>query len=229
MPVFKDFWTFFKNPNLIEQIEIDSISHFLKLAWNSILIILIIDVVCGIFISTPLRFYNLYPSVKISEIKNLNILYIALLLPVLEELLFRLPLRSSIINIVIMAGIIFFIFLRSCFLINVLLALFCSILLVLSLYFILKKKSPFSEIVLFFFEKNFRILFYSQALLFGFLHLTNYNLDFNLFYLFPFVAISYIFIGFFWGYLRVRYSSGIYLCIVSHIVVNSLYCLLILH
>jgi membrane protease YdiL (CAAX protease family) len=98
----------------------------------------------------------------------------------------------------------------------------------LCLYFILKKKSPFSEKLLFFFEKNFRILFYGQALMFGFLHLTNYNLDFNLFYLFPFVAISYIFIGFFLGYLRVRYSSGIFLCIFSHIVVNSLFYLLIL-
>jgi hypothetical protein len=112
---------------------------------------------------------------------------------------------------------------------NIYLALCCSAILFFSLYLYTRKEFMFLDQLTFFFTNHFSILFYSQALIFGFLHLTNYIVDFRYFYLFPFFVISYICIGCFLGYLRVRYSCGIYLCIATHVVVNSIYSLILFH
>jgi len=229
MFVFKDFWTFIKNSNSVEQIDINTFPDFIKLAWKSICILLVFDFVLGIFIVTPLKFYNIYPSIKEIEFTRLRILSIALFLPLLEELIFRLPLRISINNILISLGVFFYFFIRLCFMSKRVIAISCSFIIVLGMQQLFKKKSEIFSTILRTIKNRFWVFFYVQALLFGFLHLTNYNLDFKYIYLFPLVALSYIIPGIFWGYLRVRYSSGIYLCIVSHIAVNSLYCLVIFH
>ena len=229
MFVFKDFLIFLKTPGSSEQINMNSFPNFIKLVWKSICVLLIFDVVLGLLIILPLKLYSLYPSIKELELKQVNTLYIILVLPILEELLFRLPLRISINNILASLGIFIYILIRLCFFHSRVIAIFFSLALVLGLHQIIKKESDTVNSILGILKNRFWILFYIQALLFGFLHLTNYNLDFKYLYLFPLVAFSYIIPGIFWGYLRVRYSSGIYLCIVSHITVNSIYCLLILH
>ena len=229
MFVFKDFWTFVKNSNSVEQIDVDTFPGFIKLAWKSICILLVIDIVLGIFIVTPLKFYNIYPSIKEIEFTRLRILSITLFLPLLEELTFRLPLRISTFNILASLCILLYLLIRLFILSNRVIALSCSFFIVLVLYQIICKESNMFNSILGILKNRFWVFFYFQALLFGFLHLTNYNLDFKYIYLYPLVALSYIIPGIFWGYLRVRYSSGIYLCIVSHIAVNSLYCLVIFH
>ena len=220
---FRDFIIFLKNPSPGNQFDIKSISSFLKLVWISFLIILAIDIITGIFISSPLRYFNLYPSLRSINPSPFYILKISLLLPIIEELVFRLPLQISKVNFATTLCIIIFLFLYKLGILNIYLAISLSIILFFFLYLGIKKEYNILNSLSIFFTKYFREVFYFQALIFGFLHLANYNVDFKYFYLFPLFLISYISSGCFWGYIRVRYSFGIYVCITSHIVVNSIY------
>lgn len=221
---FRDFILFLKNPSSGIQFDIKSISSFLKLVWISFLILLGIDIITGLLIITPLRYFNLLPSRQEINLNAFNILKVTLLLPILEELIFRLPLRISKINLTISFSlIIFLVFNKWCFS-NIYLALSFSVVLFLLLYIGIIEGSSFFNRLTTFFTEHFGRLFYFQAFVFGFLHLTNYTVDFRYFYLFPFFTINYIITGCLFGYLRVRFTYGIYLCIASHIVANCIYC-----
>lgn len=218
---FNDFILFLAKPYIGKQIKIRSITSFLKLVWVSILIMFAIDVFTGLTISAPLKYFNLLPSQNEILFNKYNILKISLLLPVIEELIFRLPLKISKVNLAIPLIIIIFLILYK---LNIYVAITLSISLFGFLFIWIKKESDILSIGGGLFIKYFYVFFYLQALIFGFLHLTNYRVDFKFFYLFPLFVISYIFTGCFFGYIRVRYSHGIFLCIVTHIVVNSIYC-----
>ena len=186
-----------------------------------------IDIVTGVLIVIPLRYFNLFPSLREIEFTPINVLKVSLILPIVEELIFRLPLRISKINFATSFSMIIFLFLNKGFFSNIYIRLSISILLFLIIYFGIKQEFSFLKIITYFFTNHFWSLFYFQALVFGFLHLTNYNVDFRYFYLFPFIAISYISKGCLFGYLRVRFTYGIYLCIASHIFINGIYFLIL--
>ena len=226
---FADSIIFLKNPDPNEHFKISSISTFFKLVWKMFLIILLIDLITVVIIVTPLKYFNLFPALKEISFTPINILKITLILPIIEELIFRLPLKITNINIITSISVITFIILNKWCFTKYYFAIAGSCLMFLFLYIGIRKNINFLYRSTTFLKEHFREFFYVQALLFGFLHLANYNLDFKYIYLFPLVVFGYIISGIFWGYLRVRYSSGIYLCIVSHIAVNSLYCLVIFH
>jgi len=188
---------------------------------------MVIDIIAGILIVIPLRYFNLFPSLKEFKFTPYNILKITLILPIIEELIFRLPLRISKINLATSFSLIIFLVLNKWCFSNIYLALSFSLVLFLILYIGIRGGFSFLNRLTIFFTNHFWMFFYFQAIVFGFLHLTNYRIDFRYFYLFTFFAINYIISGFFWGYLRVRFTYGIYLCIASHIVVNSIYCLIL--
>jgi len=217
----RDFISFLKNPDFGKQFEIKSISSFFKLVWKSFLILFAISIITGLGISTPLKYFNLLPPQEEINFSLFNILKISLLLPIIEELIFRLPLRISKVNIATSSSLILFLIFNK---LNIYVALSSSIVLFGFLFLRIKKESNILKRIDIFFTKYFSGFFYFQALVFGFLHLTNYRLDFKYFYLFPLFVINQIFTGCFFGYIRVRYTFGIYVCIVTHIVVNSIYC-----
>jgi hypothetical protein len=156
-------------------------------------------------------------------------LKITVISPIIEEFIFRLPLRISKINFVTSLSLILFLVLNNLCFSNIFLSLSFSLVIFLLLCAGIHKEFNFLNRLVLSFTKHFSRLFYFQALVFGFLHLSNYIVDFRYFYLFPFIVISYISKGCLFGYLRVRYTFGIYLCIASHIVANSIYCLILSH
>ena len=206
------------------QLKIGSFYSFLKLIWVSFVILFLIDIIIGLGISTPLKYFDLFPSQKVYNVTTFNILKISLLLPIVEELIFRLPLRISKVNLAIPLSIFLFLILYK---LNIYVAVSLSLILFAAMFTGINKESGILNFADNFFTKYFCVLFYFQAFIFGFLHLTNYNLEYNYFYLFPFFIISFIIKGSFFGYLRIRYNFGIYLCIVSHIIVNSIYSLVL--
>jgi hypothetical protein len=225
----KDFILFLKNPSLEKQIDITSVPLFLKIVWKSFLILLISDIIIGLIFCAPFIYFNLFPSLKEINFGLLNLLKISLYYPIAEELIFRLPLRSSKFNLVLSFSILISLIVFRRLISNIYLVIAISLILYFSLNILFRKNSPLSIKIINFFTLKFRVVFYFQALLFGFLHLTNYNLEFKYFYLFPLFILNYIFTGLFWGYLRVRYTYGIYLSIASHIFINSIYVLILKH
>lgn len=223
----RDLITFLKNPKPIEHYEINSITIFLNLVWKTFLALLVIDIIAGVLIVIPLRYFNLFPSLREIKFNSINILKVTIILPIVEELIFRLPLRVSKINIATSLSIMMFLFLnKGCFF-NIYLKISISLVLFLILFIGIHRDFSFVKILSVFFTNHFWILFYFQALVFGFLHLTNYIVDFRYIYLFPFIAISYISKGCLFGYIRLRFTYGIYLCIASHIFINSIYFLIL--
>jgi hypothetical protein len=179
----------------------------------------------SLFISTPLRYLDLLPPLKSFNFNTFYFLKLSFFVPIVEELIFRLPLRFSRINLITSGGLLLFFIFQS---LNIYIAISF---LILSFGFIIisiKKGLDSLGRVDNFLTKYFLWIFYFQAILFGFLHLANYNLDIRYFYLFPFYILTYIIIGCFWGYIRVRYKYGLYVCIITHIMLNGLYCLIIL-
>jgi hypothetical protein len=225
----RDFITFLKNPSRGEHYEINSISVFLRLLWSSFLVLMVIDIIAGILIVLPLRYLNLFPLLREFKFTPYNILKAILIFPIIEELIFRLPLNISKINFVTSFSLIIFLVLNKWCFSNIYLALSFSLILFLFLYIVIKGESSILNRLAHFFNNHFWMIFYIQALIFGFLHLTNYIVDFRYFYLFPLVVISYLSKGCLFGYLRVRFTYGIYLSIAAHIVFNSIYCLIFSH
>jgi len=223
MNLLKDFIKFLKSPRNDSQIDIINITSFITVGLYVVLSMILFDLISGIIIS-PLKFLKLTPPLKDFQYNFYNIIRIALILPVIEELVFRLPLRITKNNIIVcISSIIFILFYRN----NLLLTSITSLLIILIGLLFLNKDSKF---ILFFknlFNSKFAIIFYSQAILFGGLHLMNYDLDIKRFLIFPFIILNQIVIGLFLGFVRVRYSHGIFICIFSHILVNSLYSLIL--
>ena len=144
-------------------------------------------------------------------------------------MIFRFPLRSSKFSLILSFSLIISLLVFKRLVFNIYLLISLSLILYFSLYLFLRVDSFLLTGLINFFTLKFRMVFYFQTLIFGFLHLTNYNIEFKYFYLFPFFIINYIFSGFFWGYLRVRYENGIYLCMASHIFINGIYFLILKH
>ena len=224
MKVLKDFVTFLKRPSLENQIGENTIPLFITLIWRSFLIILLIDALVFFTISSPLKYFNLFPSQIEINLSFYSILKLSLLFPITEELIFRLPLLISRINLAISISLISFVLLIK---LNIYLSISLSLSLLITILFVIKKESNIFYNLKYLSTRYFLIIFYSQAIIFGLLHLNNYRLDIHYFYLFPFYVTSQIIIGCFFGYLRVRYSFGIWLCIVTHVVINSVNCLLL--
>jgi hypothetical protein len=224
---FKDLILFLRNPQYGKIYEINSLFSFIVLAWKSFLFIVILDIISGLLIITPLDYFNLFPELKHIDYTLVNRLKIILIFPILEELIFRLPLRVTKTNLLIVLSILIFIFLIKCTTYNVFLCLGISSIIITSLSIIIKKEKKYLNSLNFFITKYFGICFYSQASIFGILHLTNFTLNYRYFYLFPFFIFGFIISGCLFGYLRIRFKYGIFLCITSHILINGVYNLLI--
>lgn len=220
----KGFILFLRHPSSLENIDIFSLKSFLGLVWKSLLILFAIDILFGLVVSSPLKYLNLFPFQKEITFNFYTVIKFSLLLPIIEELVFRLPLRISRNNLTISLSILFFVCLSK---INLYLASSLSLCLFLILYILFKKGSIVIDKLSSVTSRYFVFAFYAQAIIFGMLHLTNYILDLRYFYLFPFFIISYIVAGCFLGYIRVRYCYGIYLCTTTHILLNSIYCLIL--
>lgn len=229
MNEFRDFIAFLKNPKIDNQFEIGSFRSFLKIVWKSFIILLCIDAFSGLIFAAPLIHFNLFPSLKPIDFNFYNILKISLLAPIFEELIFRLPLRSSTTNVVLSISMLVSLLFRKWVIPNIFFTAILFLILFFSLFVIIQKANGIRIMMEDFSSQYFPKIFYFQALLFGFLHLSNFNLDIKYFYLFPIFILNYIFAGCLWGYLRIKYANGLILCISSHILANSIYCLMLAH
>ena len=181
--------------------------------------------VISLFITEFLRNLELIPSYTrewsdaTKKVRD-NILYAAVMFPILEEIAFRLYLKRTVLNVFVsvlfMAYMISsaFIFKTSHFSLENygLPRIFLSISVALIALFIYKKRV---------FSLKFKHLYYLSALLFGLVHIYNYDYT-NTEVLIFVVAICMpqIISGLFLGYVRIKY--GIIGAIILHGLLNGL-------
>lgn len=152
-----------------------------------------------------------------------NALYFLLLAPIAEELIFRLPLKISRVNIFISAVMAYFLFylshkpISSLITANELIKVTAFISLIILVLSILKER-----ILSFVQHQYFGVYFYAMITVFGLLHVTNFlsAIPGNLIVLAPLFAFHQVIVGFFLGYLRLK--NGLIWCILLHSLFNLL-------
>jgi hypothetical protein len=142
------------------------------------------------------------------EISQKTFLYVVIIAPILEELIFRLPLRISSFSFSISISILILVITK---------LLVCPTigyefyLLAIPLTFLLNafyshKKSLLAMIKAFW-GSHFKYIFYSFSIIFGLLHLSNFEEIYWWMIVFsPLITLPHIIMGLFLGFIRMNFS-----------------------
>lgn len=162
---------------------------------------------------------------KVTSIKEIDLNYshsflflsTVILAPFIEELFFRLVLKPKYLNWLILSifsGILTAIFIyKKIFL----LLIPFSILTIIEFIFLLNRKS-FRRMQIFFLN-HFCFFFYLSSLLFGLLHVTNYEpFNYKLIILMPILVSPIVVVGIILGFIRMKF--GIWYSMLMHSMIN---------
>lgn len=145
-----------------------------------------------------------------------QVIVITVLSPVLEELTFRIGLKFSKLNLLIMILGINFIIFKSFFEMDWYKSFFLTLISgILFCLYIEKKSKELRR----FWLNNKKNIFYTLLLSFSFLHLHNYKFSFELLLLSPIIILPRIFGGLIYSYTR--FKLGIVSAIMMHILNNT--------
>ncbi len=171
-----------------------------------------------------LQMFNTLPDSSLNSMGNAvnTILFVVILGPILEELIFRASLRISRLYFSICSSVSLIAFLKLFFLgsySNLIYLFFIPASLLLFFIFSYKKRL-FSSIERFW-HKNFEVLFYTSSVLFGMMHLLNYeDIHWWMIIISPLLTLPYIIMGLFLGFIRMNY--GFFYAVVFHVVINTI-------
>jgi len=220
MDLFHFILTFLKNPRQDIRSE-QELPEQLK----EIFLIFICTFIIVIVVVAPLMFSLLdmenIPN-KLQELsENISELQFFLLgviaAPLLEELVFRFPLkyRKGILLILLAFLSILLFFLANKFLNQQYAVILALLLFVPYALLLITQASPISEQGL---KKLFPFVFYLTAAMFGFAHVSNYALDPSLWYMTPVLVMPQLLLGMILGFVRLRY--GLWASILMHAMNN---------
>jgi hypothetical protein len=221
--IFLDCFYFFISPSFKRSTKINtnSIKGILFVGIASYLIMIGVIVITSISIIVPLRLLDIVPPQPTHS--NINILLMILVAPVFEELVFRLPLLFSRRNILISIAILLFFLNKK----NLPFAIILSLSVIFISYILLNiKRNKIERILKYFWYKHYHIVFYLFVCIFGVVHITNFqDLSTTQYFFIPVIVLPQIIMGFYLGYVRVRFNNGMFICIFLHILTNFFACL----
>lgn len=215
---FSSFFRYVKSPTLIEDKQELTIFQTLKFILVSYILLMLANVFIALPVFVLLDSFDLTP--QYSQVLP-HILIVAFIVPIMEELTFRLPIVFRRETVLISIVLFLFIISRS-ILKNYLYASLIAgaALAILALIFYYKPfgiKGKFDR----FERKHFRFIFYFYALLFGLLHITNFTFSSPWQVLVsPLIVIPQLIYGFVFGYMRATYKWGLVIAIGTHILIN---------
>lgn len=239
-----DIWKFFKRPSIQIKTSPDSffrrIYDFLRIFGLQLGIAILFGILITV-VTTSLG-YNVDQENLITDFfKDTPVIFFVLFgvvyAPIVEEITFRLFLKFSYIRLGIGISFMFFFILEILdqlglsFLTTIseryfadtpilFIGLYILITLVFGiiLAFIIKTFAD-KKLIYAIYDKYFIFIFYFTVLTFGFAHITNYTNLGQIWYIVPILVTPQISIGFFLGYVRVRY--GLVWSIILHAIHNS--------
>lgn len=162
----------------------------------------------------------------VRSLENQTLFYqfvvICLIVPLVEEMLFRVCLRYSKLNFAVTAGFCFYIFPgilikgRGIFGEDNPLSLRIALVLIViaTVYSILQSKPVFDNHLAKFWSSHFKLIFYLSVLSFGLIHVTNFEINPATFIVAPMLTLPQIAGGFMFGYIRLKY--GIFYAVLLH-------------
>jgi membrane protease YdiL (CAAX protease family) len=219
MNLLKDFIFFIKRPTYeFETSSPGFYNHFIRIL-NGFLFYFI-AIAMSIIILGLLNYWNLKPDNTDKLTKAPLSIYLFIIAPLIEESIFRLPLRFSKFNIsfslTAIAVVLIHIYLKT----SLILSLVISLPILLISFQLLSNSKIYNKLDLFW-KTNFKLLFFLSVFLFGLIHIFNHK-DLGLIHylLAPLITIYQIILGLILGYYRVRFKYGFIYSVVLHILFN---------
>lgn len=218
-----NFFEFIKKPNYnaFERKETNVLKTAFKVFLISYVVLTLvngmINSILGLFFTLPEdRLEELFQSMKISSWGIFVI--IAFMAPAMEEVLFRYPLVFRIKYIPIIFSILIGV------VIHYIIPYLPELIVILLLYFVFSFIVPKHEKKIFdLWVRYFRFVVWFSAILFGLVHIGNFEIIKGFQYLIvPFLIIPQLGIGFVLAYVRLTYKKGFLIGLLVHIFINAL-------
>ncbi len=208
--MIKSFIEYLKNPVSTDDPEIFTFKIYFKLIVLGYLLVFMSSIFVAI-----IRTFNVLPhyfNPKIDSLKGMDSIYfflfVVLVGPLIEEILCRLNLKITKLNIAVFLAvfipvitkIIFFSEFHRYFYLS-------SIPLFFGIYYAINRFSfPLDEIENFV-KSKFKYVFHLSAIVFGMIHLTNYDtIYWWMIVIIPLLTAPYISMGYLFGFVRMKYG-----------------------
>lgn len=162
-------------------------------------------------------------DLKVTEFgaKKTYFFNVVILAPVIEELIFRLPLRNFFKNIFISVGLLTFVIVKGY--VPLLLAILLGLVVAL-LPYATKLTKEKEENVNSFVVRHYGYLFYFLAISFGVLHILNAEFFTSDMYMSAFIfVINPVLVGLYFAFIRVKLKHGIIYSMILHSLTNLLH------
>ena len=206
----KNFFEYLKNPVSIENNELFTFKIYFKLIVLGYLLIFI----SSIFVNT-LRTFNVLPPYFNPKIESLTgidsiflFLYIVIVGPLIEEILCRLNLKITKLNIAVFLSVIIPVIIKVIFFRGFQHYFYLSTIpLFIGIYYTINRFGFPSDEIDNFVKSKFKYVFHLSAIVFGMIHLTNYDtIYWWMIALIPLLTAPYIAMGYVFGYARMKYG-----------------------
>lgn len=203
-----------------------NVSNDIKDKINGILILLLLSFVFLLFSSLLIEFLlpNLYSAYTCEDGFKWLFLFPVIIAPVREEILFRLWLKYSRINLSFFLGmltsVLILLILSEILFDNWIpntLAILSGVTVFICSFVFLKKYDPFFD---YFFKRHLRLFVIFSVISFGYLHLLNFKITWEILFFSPLLLLPYFMAGFIFSYIRLYF--GFIYSVMAHIVMNLL-------
>ena len=145
-----------------------------------------------------------------------RVFFVAMVIPIIEETLFRLNLRYSRLNFAIFIGVIVYYLFRFLSDLERFYAILLGLLVGAIVWFIIKPN--INLILRNFWEVHTKIIFYLFLSFFALTHISNYEMTPSLFFISPILLLPHLVGGIFYSYARLK--AGVLFAICLHAINN---------
>ncbi len=217
-----EFISFIKHPNLnFKRKESDLFGTAFLIYLSTVLFIGIISFglreLLKLFFTLPVDETLLRPD-RLRYNIWIFLLMTIFFVPVMEETVFRLSLIFKPIYLSLSLSVLISLFVHT--IVNKFITIIVFLLFFILIY---RLTTVFKTRLVSFWNRNFQYLFYSLSILFGLVHIGNYNYTIGYQYIIsPLLVFPQIAIGFVLSFIRIFYRKGFFIGIIYHIVINMI-------
>jgi len=206
----KNFFEYLKNPVSIENDELFTFKIYFKLIVLGYLLIFI----SSIFVNT-LRTFNILPPYFNPKIESLTgidsiflFLFVVIVGPLIEEILCRLNLKITKLNIAVFLAVLIPVIIKVIFFRGFQHYFYLSTIpLFIGIYYAINRFGFQLDKIDNFVKSKFKYVFHLSAIVFGMIHLTNYDtIYWWMIVMIPLLTAPYISMGYVFGYARMKYG-----------------------
>lgn len=177
-------------------------------------------VLAVVFFVGPLKLLDLMPERKMMQSSGRYIFFLILAGPIIEEVICRLSMRYSRINLTL--SILFILIFIGRLYIGWIKAVVVAVFFLIIVFLLFRKETTrIDQALEKFWANHFNLVFYICTLSFGLMHITNFqNVGLQEYLLSSLITAPQIVLGFILGYVRIRYQNGFVMAILLHILLN---------